>query len=210
MDSLRGAAEGLRDEEGALDSVCVTAAVDSLREAREGFRSGAASEASAAGVDALRGAVEGLRVVEGAGDTADLAVGVEALLGAKDGLRSGAALLGLAAGVDVLGGAWGGFGFCEGVEAASLCFGGGLDESFFGWVAVGLASPEAGLGASFLGRVVVDLAGVLAGLVVGVEDLEGAVVGFFGRVVCLFAVEGGLVFLGGSLGIFFFCSGIVQ
>ena len=91
-----------------------------------------------------------------------------------------------------------------------LCFGGGLGESFFGWVVVGLAGAEAGLGASFLGRVVVDLAGVLAGLVVGVEDLEGAVVGFFGRVVCLFAVEGGLVFLGGSLGIFFFCSGIVQ
>lgn len=84
-----------------------------------------------------------------------------------------------------------GFGFCEGVEAALLCFGVGLGASFFGWV-------------------VVDLAGVVDGLVVGVEDLEGAVVDLEGAAVCLFAVEETLVFLGGSLGIFFFCSGIVE
>ena len=58
-----------------------------------------------------------------------------------------------------------------------------------------------------------DLAGVVGDLEVAVEDLEGAGAGFFGGVVCLHvclhAVEGGLVFFGGSLGIFFFCSGIL-
>ena len=47
------------------------------------------------------------------------------------------------------------------------------------------------------------------GLAVGFEDLEGAVVGFFGAVICLFAVEGALVFFGGNLGMPFFCSGIM-
>lgn len=55
----------------------------------------------------------------------------------------------------------------------------------------------------------VDLAGVVDALAVGVEDFEGAVVGFLGAVVCLFAVEEVLVFFGGSLGILFFCSGII-
>lgn len=95
------------------------------------------------------------------------------------------------------------------MEAALLCFERGLGASFFGWVVVDLAGVVVGLGASFLGWVVVDLAGVVGGLVVGVEDLEGAGAGFFGGVVCLHAVEGGLVFFGGSLGIFFFCSGII-
>lgn len=75
-----------------------------------------------------------------------------------------------------------------------LCFGGGLDASFFGWA-------------------VIELAGVVDGLAVGAGDGDGAVVGFLGAVVCLFAVEGTMVFLfflGGSFGIFFFCSGIVQ
>lgn len=76
------------------------------------------------------------------------------------------------------------------MEAALFCFGGGL-------------------GASLFDGAVVDLAGVVDGLAVGVEDLEGAAVGFFGAVVCLFAVEGTLAFLEGSLGIFFFCSGIL-
>ena len=77
------------------------------------------------------------------------------------------------------------------MEATLLCFGVGLVASFFGWV-------------------VVDLAGVVDGLVVGVEDMEDAVVDFLGAAVCLFAVEETFVFLGGSLGIFFFCSGIVE
>ena len=38
------------------------------------------------------------------------------------------------------------------------------------------------------------------GLVDGVEDFDGAVVGFLGASVCLL----GVFFLGGSLGIFFF------
>ena len=70
-----------------------------------------------------------------------------------------------------------------------LCLGGGLGASFFGGA--------------------VDLAGVVDALAVGVEDLEGAVVDFLGAVVCLFGVEEVLVFFGGSLGIFFFCSGII-
>ena len=66
------------------------------------------------------------------------------------------------------------------------------------------------LDVSFLGWAVVDLAGVLEDLGVEVEGLDGAVVGFLGVVVCLFVVVGGgLVFLGGSLGRFFFCSGII-
>ena len=57
----------------------------------------------------------------------------------------------------------------------------------------------------------VDLAGVLEDLEVEVEGFDGAVVGFLGVVVCLFVVEGGgLIFLGGSFGIFFFCSGIID
>ena len=72
----------------------------------------------------------------------------------------------------------------------------------FGW----------GLGISFLGWAVVDLAGVGADLVV--EDFEGVVVGFLDAEVCLLVVEEeeeeGLVFLGGSLGIFFFGSGMVS
>lgn len=56
---------------------------------------------------------------------------------------------------------------------------------------------------------VVVLAGVVGALGVAVEDLEGAGAGFFGAVVCLHAVGGGLLFFGGSLGIFFFCSGII-
>ena len=103
-----------------------------MRGAREGFRFGAASGAWVAGVDALCGAVEGLRAVEGPGDSAGLVAVVDALLGARDCLRSGAALLDLAAGVDVLGGSSVTFGFCAGVEAALLCFGGGLGASFFG------------------------------------------------------------------------------
>lgn len=99
-DSLRGVVG-----EGAVESACLTAAVDALRGAREGFRSGLASVALVPGTDAFRGTVEGLRSVEGAGDSAGLVVGVEALLGARDGLRSGAALLGLAAALDVLGAA---------------------------------------------------------------------------------------------------------
>lgn len=56
-----------------------------------------------------------------------------------------------------------------------------------------------------------DLDGVLEDLGVEVEGLDGAAVGFLGVVVCLFVVEGGgLVFLGGSFGIFFFCSGIMN
>ena len=96
------------------------------------------------------------------------------------------------------------------MEAALLCFERGLGASFFAWVVVDLVGVVAGLGASFLGWVVVDLAGVVGALGVAVEDFEGAGAGFFGGVVCLHAVEGGLFFFGGSLGIFFFCSGIVQ
>ena len=80
------------------------------------------------------------------------------------------------------------------MEAALFCLVGGLDASFFGWA-------------------VIELAGVVDGLAVGAGDGDGAVVGFLGAVVGLFAVEGTLVFLfflGGSFGIFFFCSGIVQ
>ena len=48
------------------------------------------------------------------------------------------------------------------------------------------------------------------GLADGVEDFEGAVVGFLGASFCFLEVEKILVFfLGGSLGIFFFSSGIV-
>ena len=55
-----------------------------------------------------------------------------------------------------------------------------------------------------------DLDGVVEDLGVEVEGLDGAAVGFLGVVVCLFVVEGeGLIFFGGSLGIFFFCSGII-
>lgn len=72
------------------------------------------------------------------------------------------------------------------MEGELFCFGGGLGASFFGWGVFGLAC------------VVDDLIG-------GVEDLEGAVVGFLGGFACLFGVEEvvGLVFLGGNLGIFF-------
>ena len=57
---------------------------------------------------------------------------------------------------------------------------------------------------------VVDLAGAVDGLADGVEDLEGAVVGFLEASFCLLKIEDRLVFfLGGSLGIFFFSSGIV-
>lgn len=56
------------------------------------------------------------------------------------------------------------------------------------------------------------MAGVGADLVV--EDFEGVVVGFLDAEVCLLVVEEeeeeGLVFLGGSLGIFFFGSGMVS
>ena len=69
------------------------------------------------------------------------------------------------------------------MEGKLFCFGGGLGASFFGWGVLELVC------------VVDDLTG-------GVEDLEGAVVGFLGGFVCLFAVEVGLVFLGGNLGIF--------
>ena len=55
-----------------------------------------------------------------------------------------------------------------------------------------------------------DLDGVLEDLGVEVEGLDGAAVGFLGVVACLLVVEGGGFFLGGSLGIFFFCSGIVD
>ena len=57
-----------------------------------------------------------------------------------------------------------------------------------------------------------DLDGGLEDLDLAVEGLDGAVVGFWGVVVCLFVVEGGglVLFLGGSLGIFFFCSGIIN
>lgn len=57
-----------------------------------------------------------------------------------------------------------------------------------------------------------DLDGGLEDLGLAVEGLDGAVVGFLGVVVCLFVVEGGglVFFLGGSLGIFFFCSGIIN
>ena len=56
-----------------------------------------------------------------------------------------------------------------------------------------------------------DLDGVLEGLEVEAEGFDGAVVGFLGVVVCLVVVEGGgFIFFGGSLGIFFFCSGIVK
>lgn len=57
-----------------------------------------------------------------------------------------------------------------------------------------------GLGASL----VFDLAG-------GFEEFEGAVVGFLGTFVGFLGVEAALVvaFLGGNLGIFFFCSTIV-
>ena len=55
-----------------------------------------------------------------------------------------------------------------------------------------------------------DLAGAVDGLADGVEDREGAVVGFLRPSFCLLGVEDRLVFfLGGSLGIFFFSSGIV-
>lgn len=73
---------------------------------------------------------------------------------------------------------------------------------------VALLCFDRGVGASFFGSAVVELAGVVDGLAVVVDDLEDAAVGFFGAVVCLFAVEGALVFFGGSLGIFFFCSGM--
>lgn len=98
------------------------------------------------------------------------------------------------------------------MEAALLCFDGGFGASFFGWAVFDLAGVGTGWSASFLGWVDVDLAGVIGGLVVGVEDLEGAGAGFFGWVDCLHDddVEGGLVFLGGNLGIFFFCSGMIQ
>ena len=72
--------------------------------------------------------------------------------------------------------------------AALLCFGRGL---VFAWA-------------------VVDLAGVVEALGGGSEDLGGVVVGFLGVVVCLFdVVDVGLVFLGGSLGIFFFFSSAI-
>ena len=64
-------------------------------------------------------------------------------------------------------------------------------------------------------RAVLDLVGTVDDIVdgVGVEDLEGAVVGFFEASFCLLGgFEDRLVFflfLGGSLGIFFFSSGIV-
>ena len=54
------------------------------------------------------------------------------------------------------------------------------------------------------------MAGAVDGLADGFEDLEGAVVGFLGASFCLLKIEVRLVFfLGGSLGIFFFSSGIV-
>ena len=63
---------------------------------------------------------------------------------------------------------------------------------------------------SLLDLAVVELAGVVDDLAAGAEDLDGAAVGSLGAAVCLFGVEEGLsFFLGGSLGIFFFCSGIV-
>lgn len=71
------------------------------------------------------------------------------------------------------------------MEGELFCFGGGLGASFLGW------------GVFELACVVDDLTG-------GVEDLEGAVVGFLGGFVCVFGVLAvGLVFLGGNLGIFF-------
>ena len=55
------------------------------------------------------------------------------------------------------------------------------------------------------------MADAVDGLADGYEDLEGAVVGFFGASFCLLGVEVRLVFfLGGSLGIFFFSSAIVR
>ena len=67
------------------------------------------------------------------------------------------------------------------------------------------------LDASFFDWSIVGLDGVLEDLGVEVEGLDGAAVGFLGVVVCLFVVEGGgLIFLGGSLGIFFFCSGMIN
>ena len=54
------------------------------------------------------------------------------------------------------------------------------------------------------------MAGAVDGLADGVEDLEGAVVGFLGGSFCFLEDEKRLVFfLGGSLGIFFFSSAIV-
>ena len=70
------------------------------------------------------------------------------------------------------------------MEGVLFCLGGGLGASFFGWE-------------------LFELVCVVDGLPIGVEDLEGAAVGFLGGCVCLFAVEEGLVFLGGNLGIFF-------
>lgn len=58
---------------------------------------------------------------------------------------------------------------------------------------------------------VFDLAGAVDdGLADGVEDLEGAVVGFLGASFCLLGVGFKVIFffLGGSLGIFFFSSAI--
>lgn len=68
------------------------------------------------------------------------------------------------------------------MEAALLCLGGSLGASFFGGA--------------------VDLVGVGDALAAGVE-------GFLGAVVSLFDVEEVLLFFGGNLGIFFFCSGII-